>query len=157
MLQKDVWQADPSRRVVLSVMQLRHLTGTCRLTCPRPAVPPCSVDSSSRHTGRTAWQVDSGGIFSRSRPLLGAFVQFTDWPLPSHHNETGNPIGCSFRMYQESTSHHLAMATQPAASSTSYPVSQHSLPESISGIQLLLTTSTAETRAEPYHLFLRQF
>lgn len=131
---------------VSSVMQLRHLTGTCRLTCPRPAVPPCSVDSSSRHTGHTAWQVDSGGIFSCSRPLAGGLRTVHRLAIAPHIRKKREiplalPSECTKNQLLITFHGHSA-----DASHTSYPVSQHSLPENRSRIQQLLTTSSAETR-----------
>lgn len=139
-----------------SVMQLRQLTGTCRLTCPRPAVPPCSVDSSSCHTGRTAWQVDSGGIFSCSRPLAGGLRTVHRLAIAPHITKKREiPLA----LPSECTKNQL-LITLPWPLSR-MPLIPHIRSVSTAFLKVYLEFSCfsppAETRAEPYHLFLRQF
>lgn len=74
---------------VSSVMQRRQLTGTCRLTCPdQPSrrarwIPPAVTQ------GALPGKWTQVGFSPAVAPLLGAFVQFTDWPLPLTSQRNG--------------------------------------------------------------------
>lgn len=143
---------------------------SCSAVCDIPQTPPtqhvpvqwllpCHVDPSGCHTQPIARQVDSGWVFSQSPPCWGTLCSSQTGYHPSHQKQKQEIL---LALPSECPKNQQLLVTplwplSPNASYISNPIDQHHLLQNTSRIQLLLTTSTSKTRAEPYHLFSRLF